>query len=100
MCSIFYAFLILTAFVKLVNLLRIFHNVSFIVKMLRRVAVELLPFIFLFVCFIVVFSMMIMTLGFDLGALEDDPYQGIYQFGYIMYILRTSIGDFEVDTFS
>ena len=94
MCKIFYAFLIITAFIKLVNLLRIFHNVSFIVKMLRRVVVELLPFIFLFVCFIVVFSMMIMTLGFDLEDLEGDPYQGIYQFGYIMYILRTSIGDF------
>ena len=67
--------------------------------MLKQVSKELIPFLFLFLSFVVVFSLMVMTLGFNLGELENDPYNGLWDFGYLMYVLRTSLADFEVDTF-
>ena len=45
--------------------------------MLKEVAKELTPFLFLFLSFIVVFALMIMTLGFNIDELEDDPYDGL-----------------------
>ena len=41
-----------------------------------------------------------MTLGFSLTDIQDDPYSGVQQLGYSLFMLRTSIGDFEVDPFS
>ena len=99
LCKIFYAFLILLSYFKLLTLLRIFDRISFIIKMLKQVSKELIPFLFLFLSFVVVFSLMVMTLGFDLNELENDPYKGLLDFGYLMYVLRTSLADFEVDTF-
>ena len=99
LCKIFYAFLILLSYFKLLTLLRIFDRISFIIKMLKQVSKELIPFLFLFLSFVVVFSLMVMTLGFDLNELENDPYKGLWDFGYLMYVLRTSLADFEVDTF-
>ena len=78
LCRIFYAFLTIFSFLKLLFLMRIFNNISFIVKMLRRVTEELIPFIILFLSFIIVFSLTLMTLGFDLKGLENNPYDGIY----------------------
>lgn len=99
-CRILYAFLIVFSFLKGLFLLRVFNNISFIIKMLRRVGEELMPFIILFISFIVVDSLVIMTLGFDQTELQNDPYQGVYSIGYSLFMLRTSIGDFEVDPFS
>ena len=42
---------------------------------------------------------MIMTLGFQIDELEENPYDGLGRVGFLMYVLRTSLGDFEVDTF-
>ena len=98
-CKILYAFLILLSYFKLLTLLRIFDRISFIIKMLKQVSKELIPFLFLFLSFVVVFSLMVMTLGLNLSELENDPYNGLWDFGYLMYVLRTSLADFEVDTF-
>ena len=98
-CKILYAFLILLSYFKLLTLLRIFDRISFIIKMLKQVSKELIPFLFLFLSFVVVFSLMVMTLGLNLSELENDPYDGLWDFGYLMYVLRTSLADFEVDTF-
>ena len=98
-CRIVYSLLVILAYLKLLFLFRLFDNISFIIKMLKQVAQELLPFLFLFLSFIVVFALMIMTLGFEIDGLEEDPYDGLGRVGFLMYVLRTSLGDFEVDTF-
>ena len=76
-CRILYSFLVILSYMKLLFLFRLFDNISFIIKMLKEVAKELTPFLFLFLSFIVVFALMIMTLGFNMDELEDDPYDGL-----------------------
>ena len=90
-----YALLAIASFIKLLSLLRIFDNISFIIKMLFRVGEELTPFLFLFICFGGTFSFVIVALDMDKEQFEGgDPYEGLGGAGYFLYILRTSFGDF------
>ena len=84
---------------KLLSLMRINNNISFIVSMLYTVGKGLVPFISLFTGFIVLFSFIMMTLQLDLGDGERNPYEGIGHVGYIIFIIRTSLGDFDVENF-
>ena len=52
-----YSLLIITSAIKLLNVLRVFNNISFIVKMLVEVGKALLPFLLLFNGFIFVFAL-------------------------------------------
>ena len=90
-----YALLAIVSFIKLLSLLRIFDNISFIIKMLFRVGEELTPFLFLFICFVGTFAFVIVALDMDKEQFEEgDPYEGLGGAGYFVYILRTSFGDF------
>ena len=96
-----YALLVLFSFVKLLDNLRIFNNISFIVKMLGRVVVELVPFLSLFVGFIILFSLVVNALEIEVDDIENEPYQGIPRWiGMNLFIFRTSLGDFDVDAFT
>lgn len=52
-----YSLLIITSAIKLLNVLRVFNNISFIVKMLVEVGKALIPFLLLFDGFILVFAL-------------------------------------------
>ena len=96
---IFYALLIIFSFFKLLNVLKISNNISFIVKMLGEVTVALLPFLTLFIGSIIVFAFIMHTLNVDLDQVEEMPYEGLGFAGYVIFIFRTSLGDFDVDPF-
>ena len=96
---IFYSLLVFSSAFKLLNVLKIYNNISFIVKMLGEVARALFPFLLLFVGFIFVFALIMVTLNVDLSDLEGNPYEELQFLGYILFIFRTSLGDFEVDPF-
>lgn len=92
--------LIITGFGKLMSLNRINSNISFILQMILKVAVSIVPFMTLFITLIVAFSLICFTLGLSFESLGDDnPYKGIGKVGYIFYLFRTSTGDFDVDQF-
>lgn len=101
MTRIFYAILVLVSFIKLLSLFRIFDNMSFIIRMLFKVVVALLPFLGLFAGFLTAFTFVVVALKLDRDELENDgdPYEGLSGFGYALFILRTSLGDFSVDPF-
>lgn len=97
---IMYAILIVTTFIKFLSLARIFNNFSFIVKMLIIVISEIVPFILLFLLFIIAFAFCMMIL--DIHFEEDDPdnpYSGLGHLAYPLFIFRTSLGDIDVDVF-
>ena len=90
-----YALLAIVSFIKLLSLLRIFDNISFIIKMLFKVGEVLTPFLFLFICFGGTFAFVIVALDMDREQFDGgDPYEGLGGAGYFVYILRTSFGDF------
>ena len=98
---ILYSLLIISSFVKLLDSLRIFNNISFIVKMLHRVTVELIPFLGLYIGFIFLFALVVSSLEIELDQVENMPYKGLPEwFGMAAFIFRTSLGDFDVDPFA
>ena len=60
-----YALLAIISFVKLLSLLRIFDNISFIIKMLFRVGKELTPFLFIFIMLVGTFGIVVVALDLD-----------------------------------
>ena len=91
-------FLLMTGFLKLMSLNRINDNISFITRMLVKVVVAIIPFLFLFTALIVVFSFIVYALGFSFESMDDEnPYKSIGLFGYLFYLFRTSTGDFDVE---
>ena len=93
--------MIISSFVKLLDSLRIFNNISFIVKMLHLVTIELIPFLGLYIGFIFLFALVVSSLEIDLNSVENEPYKGLPDwFGMIAFIFRTSLGDFDVDPFT
>ena len=62
MTRIFFATTILFSFIKLLALMRIFNDFSFIIKMLTKVSIELMPFLLLFGSLIVVFAILMRSL--------------------------------------
>lgn len=109
-----YVFLIIASFFKLLNLVRVFDQYSFIVKMLTRVFSDIAPFLNIFLAFIVVFASCLHTLNLNLDPalpLEDynmhtvpeseseNPYFGLGLGMYPIYVLRTTLGDFDVDMY-
>ena len=98
---IYYSLLVIFSFIKLLDNLRIFNNISFIVKMLMRVISDLIPFLGLFIGFIILFSLVVSALEIELENVENDPYSGLPEWiGMTMFIFRTSLGDFDVDPFT
>ena len=98
---IFYSCLVIFSFIKLLDNLRIFNNISFIVKMLGRVISELVPFLGLFVSFILLFSLVVNALEARLEDIDDTPYDGLTrEASMAIFIFRTSLGDFDVDPFT
>ena len=67
--------------------------------MLFTVGKELVPFMILFISFIIVFSFVMMTLQLQLNDDDRNPYEGIGFGGYVLFIFRTSLGDFEISNF-
>ena len=98
---ILYSLLIISSSIKLLDSLRIFNNISFIVKMLHMVTVELIPFLGLYIGFIFLFALVVSSLEIELDQVENMPYEGLPEwFGMAAFIFRTSLGDFDVDPFA
>mgnify|MGYP001626788123 CR=1 FL=1 len=93
--------LIISGFAKLMSLNRVNSNISFIVQMVLKVSVAILPFLTLFVSLIITFAFIVHTLGINFKTQdEENPYRKIGALGYFLFIFRTSTGDFDVDNFS
>ena len=70
--------------------------------MLLKVGEELTPFIALFFGFVIAFAFVLVALDLHKDKLAEDdvdPYEGLGGFGFALYVLRTSFGDFSVDPF-
>lgn len=65
--------------------------------MLGNVMLKLLPFLFLFLSMIIVFMFIQMTLGLTFDT-EGSAYSAdIGPLAYFLFLVRTSLGDFEVE---
>lgn len=99
---ILYAVLLLTSFIKQLNNLRIRNDISFIARMLGTVMLKLTPFLFLFLSMIIVFMFIQITLGLHFhGDGDNAAYaSGIGPMAYFLFLVRTSLGDFEVEQYA
>ena len=95
------AFTLMTGSMKLLSLNRLSDNISFIVRMIIKVAFSIVPFLTLFVSLIIVFSFIVYTLGLNFSSQgpENNPYEAIGLFSYFFFLFRTSTGDFDVEMF-
>ena len=80
------------------------NNISFIIRMLVNVFMKLTPFLFLYFLMVTVFMFIQMTLGLRFTDDEDgNPTAytaGIGNLAYFLFLVRTSLGDFEVDAYA
>jgi hypothetical protein len=67
---IFYAFLVVTGFLKLLGNVQIYEDFSFLIKMLQVVVVELIPFAILFFSMIIMFAFVLAALNVPLYVNE------------------------------
>lgn len=67
---IFYAFLVVTGFLKLLGFVQIYEDFSFLIKMMQLVVVELIPFGGLFFSMIIMFAFVLAALNVPLYVNE------------------------------
>lgn len=93
--------LLLFGFAKLMMLNKINSNTNFIVQMIIKVSLTIIPFLTLFLSLIFLFMFIVYALGLSFESMEDDnPYKSIGTVGYFFFLFRTSMGDFDVDQFA
>ena len=70
--------------------------------MLGTVMLKLIPFLFLFLAMIIVFMFIQVTLGLRFDNEETDVAynSGIGPLAYFFFLVRTSMGDFNVDGYA
>ena len=88
--------LVISIFIKLNFLIRVFDQFSFLVHMLQSVFWDLRFFLAFFGIFVVSFSLLLSVILKTPGV----DYQGIDNLGYFAIAFRTSIGDFDFESFS
>jgi hypothetical protein len=88
------SYIIYLTFIKIGFYLRIFSELSFLVQMLLNVFYDLRYFLLFFGLVIVSFSL---YLGILVNELTD--YEGIGPFGFFAIALRTSLGDYDFDSY-
>ena len=92
--------LLVSGTTKLLSLNRLSDDISFIVRMIIKVPIAIVPFLSLFNFLIIVFSFIVYTLGLSFDSLGDDnPYRSIGRFGFLIFTFRSSMGDFDVEQF-
>jgi len=112
-----YVVLIVTTFLRFLNLSRVFDRLSFIYYMIFNVIAEIRYFMLLFLLFTLTFAVCVNVLGIQLdpalidneeGLTQDtitadkseNPYYGLLRILQIpMYVLTTSLGSFYCDPF-
>jgi hypothetical protein len=91
MTRIFQAILLFAGFIKVLINVQIYEDLSFLIKMMSVVIVELVPFFILFISLIGIFAFMVGVLGVSLipGGEESD-YEGLgaQAIGYFFFVLR------------
>jgi hypothetical protein len=85
--------IIALTFVKFLFFLRIFHQLGFLIQMLKSVFIDLRWFLLFFGLVIAFFTLFLAVL------LKDDlsSYEGIGLVGYYIIALRESIGDYDTN---
>ena len=92
--------LLFTGFAKILSLNRINDNISFIVRMVIKVAISIVPFLTLFLSLIILFVFIFYALGLSFDSMgEENPYREIGVYGFFFFLFRQSMGDFDVDQF-
>ena len=80
---------------------KINSNTNFIVQMIIKVSLTIIPFLTLFLSLIFLFMFIVYALGLSFESMEDEnPYKSIGTVGYFFFLFRTSMGDFDVDQFA
>lgn len=62
----FQTILLFAGFIKILTNVQIYEDLSFLIKMMAVVIVELVPFFILFISLISIFALMVATLGLPL----------------------------------
>lgn len=91
---VLYCILTLFIFTKITFFLRIYDGFSFLVSMLSEVFMDLRYFLALFVLVILTCAEIFFILQLDSGIYGD-----VGNFGYTIMSYRTSLGDFDLETF-
>jgi hypothetical protein len=102
MTRIFQAILLFAGFIKVLTNVQLYEELSFLIKMMSVVIVELVPFFILFISLNGIFAFMMAILGVSLFPQgEESDYEGLgaLAVGYFFYVLRLTLGDFDVSTF-
>mmetsp|Transcript_21770 Transcript_21770/g.15596 ORF Transcript_21770/g.15596 Transcript_21770/m.15596 type:complete len:191 (+) Transcript_21770:3877-4449(+) len=92
-----YIALLIITFFKFLGLGRMFDNLSYIVYMFGSVLSEIRWFGVVYLTILLTFAIIAYVLQFQVVGSED--YSGIGSFAFLLYSLRTSLGDFDVSYF-
>ena len=103
------AFLIISAGWRLLNYAQTLSSLAFMIKMIQMVAVELIPFVILFALGLSMFAFVFASLNL---SFSDEEYgnigkytdaagneQDMSLFPMMFWVLRTSMGDFDISEF-
>ena len=88
----------LFTFVKVIFYMRIFEKLSFLVEMIIQVFIDLKFFLMFFSMFIITFAILL-SIVIDKNPQEDTSYLNTGQFTFFLMAFRSSIGDFEMNSF-
>jgi hypothetical protein len=92
-------FIIMGSTLKLLQYIRYKEEYSYFVQMFFAVLVELGPFLYMFVIFIVVFTLFQIILGAKVS--DEAEYPGLHPyFRKMIQTFRVSIGDLQVTNYS
>jgi hypothetical protein len=94
---IVYASLVLCSSWRLASQAQIFKNLSFIIKMIQRVSVELVPFIILFVLGLIMFGFVFASLNLQFG--EEWQASSWSIMPLCIWVFSTSMGSFDISSF-
>lgn len=113
-----YVVLMITTFLRFLNLSRVFNRFSFIVQMIFNVIYEIKHFMALFLLFTLTFAVCVSIMGIELDPAlmknkeegwthftipadkSENPYYGLAMIMQVpMYVLNTSLARFDCDPF-
>lgn len=86
---------ILLTLIKVIFYMRIFDNLSFLVRMLMTVFLDLRYFLLVFALFLFGFGLMLTVIIDDVSY-----YTPIDKLGYLIISFRTAVGDFNIDSYA
>lgn len=92
------AALIISGAYRVLSYAQIIKQLSFMIKMVQRVSIELIPFIILFGLALIMFGFVFACLNLQFGSdYENMTHEGFLPMAF--WVVQTSMGQFDVETF-